>query len=117
MHVISKISIFLLTGPLIMLLGMSGKFDEQLFFEKTDKLYLSQLAHLRTQIIFLKTACRQQQSRETLKQYFIAARMSYKKAAILLEYFNPYETKFLNLTCRALNRKRPIILLNRPASR
>src|SRR6185436_12519038 len=40
--------------------------------------------------------CLQKAPRKILRQQFIACRLTYKRLAVLSEYFNIYETKFLN---------------------
>src|SRR4051794_16523092 len=61
-----------------------------------DKYYSAQLQALKQKLQELKQACNQKQSLTVLQQQFKNARLSYKKVAVLTEYFNVYETKYLN---------------------
>ncbi len=61
-----------------------------------DKYYSAQLQALKQKLQVLKQACNQKQSLTVLQQQFKNARLSYKQVAVLTEYFNVYETKYLN---------------------
>ncbi len=58
--------------------------------------YLEQLGSLENDLYDLEKNILQKSSRSSLQQIFLQARVSYKKVAILTEYFNAYETKMLN---------------------
>jgi cytochrome c peroxidase len=61
-----------------------------------DTYYEAQLKTLKQKLQALKQSCNQKKSLAILQQQFKHARLSYKKIAILTEYFNVYETKYLN---------------------
>ena len=66
------------------------------FNEKTDQLFQNQLQDLKKQLISFKSLSGKKGPSKSLQQQFIQSRTAYKKLAVLSEYFNPYETKFLN---------------------
>ena len=95
MNTLSKISILLFLCPLIVFFSYT-KPGEIAFYEKANTLLNSRLSDLKKNILAIKTACKKKQPATVLKPIFYAARGSYKKAAVLTEYFNSYETKTLN---------------------
>ena len=64
--------------------------------KKTDDYFKRELASLTGKINEFNRYCRQGASFKILRQQFISCRLAYKKLAVLSEYFNIYETKFLN---------------------
>ncbi len=64
--------------------------------EKVDQYYLQQLQVLKQKLQTLQKSCKNKSSVQMLQQQFKEARLVYKKVAVLTEYFNVYETKFLN---------------------
>lgn len=64
--------------------------------EKTDKYFLTEIRSTTEKLVSLKSSCQKKVSLKTLRQQFMASRYAYKKLAVLSEYFNIYETKFLN---------------------
>jgi len=64
--------------------------------EKIDKLFSQQLDELATKISDIEKACDQKSRQRTLKKKFLDTRLSYKKAAVLIDYFHPFETRLLN---------------------
>jgi cytochrome c peroxidase len=72
------------------------KFNPVSFNERVDKYYQHQLTALEEKIISFRIATRKKASVETLKTQFRNARLIYKKVAVITEYFNIYQTKFLN---------------------
>lgn len=95
MNTLSKISILLFLAPVLIFLSYT-KPGETAFNERADSQFTSGLAGLKKTIIAIKTACGRKQPLSVIKECFFLARTSYKKNAVLLEYFNPYEVKFLN---------------------
>jgi len=95
MNTLSKISILLFLCPLIVFFSYT-KPGEIAFNEKANSLLNSRLSDLKKNILAIKTACKKKQPATVLKPIFYSARSSYKKAAVFIEYFNPYETKILN---------------------
>jgi len=71
----------------------SGSFSIR---EKTDRYYQKEIQAVRKKITLLKNSCGQKSSLNLLRLQFISCRLEYKKLAVLSEYFNIYETKFLN---------------------
>jgi cytochrome c peroxidase len=61
-----------------------------------DQYYEEHLQALQQKLQVLKQSCKQKQPLAILQQQFKNARLSYKKVAVLAEYFNVYETKYLN---------------------
>jgi cytochrome c peroxidase len=66
------------------------------FNEKVDDYFKSGINDLSAKLNKLKSSSHQTTSLNVLKQQFVECRLSYKKLAILSEYFNIYETRFIN---------------------
>lgn len=64
--------------------------------EKTDRYYQKEIKSVKEKLSIFGKFCKQKVSLKILRQQFIACRLSYKRLAVLSEYFNIYETKFLN---------------------
>ncbi len=64
--------------------------------QKLDQYYLQQLQVLKQKLKALQQSCQNKNSLQVLQKQFKNARLSYKEIAILTEYFNVYETKYLN---------------------
>ena len=64
--------------------------------KKTDHYFQSELRLLKEKLNEFNRHCLQKAPRKILRQKFIACRLTYKRLAVLSEYFNVYETKFLN---------------------
>jgi cytochrome c peroxidase len=64
--------------------------------EKTDKYFQKQLLLVKEKLNSFRLQCKQKASLKILQQQFVTTRLVYKKLAVLSEYFNVYETKFLN---------------------
>jgi len=64
--------------------------------DKLDAWYLQQLKKLKQQVYALQQIPAGPKSIVACQQQFKQARLTYKKAAIFIEYFNPYEAKYLN---------------------
>jgi cytochrome c peroxidase len=64
--------------------------------QKVDFMYLQQLKQLKLQMADLEKACKERKSPTLLQDRFKAARLSYKKLAIILGTFNIREDKLLN---------------------
>ena len=58
--------------------------------------YLKQIETLKTAIDSFRTGVDQNQSNQDLQKQFSICRISYKKLAVLTDYFNQYETRLLN---------------------
>ncbi len=63
---------------------------------KIDSYYTKALAEFEKEIFALKQLCSTKSTISELKKQFIKTRLSYKKLALFTEFFNPYETKYLN---------------------
>lgn len=61
-----------------------------------DKFYLQQLELLNQKVAGLKKSCLLKSPVKVLKERFKEARLAYKRMAVLTEYFNIYETKYVN---------------------
>ena len=70
--------------------------DDISIAKKTDDYFQRELQALKGKLNDFNRYCRQGASVTILRQQFISCRLSYKKLAVLSEYFNIYETKFLN---------------------
>lgn len=70
--------------------------------EKTDKYFGREIQKVKNKLHALQKLCTDKAPLKSLRQQFISCRLAYKKLAVLSEYFNIYETKFLNGS--ALNR-------------
>ena len=66
------------------------------FNEKVDDYFKEQVNDLAGKLNLLKNSIGAATPLNTLKQQFVSCRLSYKKLAVLTEYFNIYETKFIN---------------------
>jgi cytochrome c peroxidase len=75
-----------------LLLAFQGNRNEN----KVDELYINQLDQLRQSLFAIKNSCLRQSSPIILKKEFLASRLIYKKVSVLIEYFNIYESKYLN---------------------
>ncbi len=64
--------------------------------EKIDQLFGRQLDELTSKISDIENACDQKLKPRILKKKFLSTRLSYKKAAVLIDYFHPLETRLLN---------------------
>jgi len=64
--------------------------------KKTDQYFQTELRLLNGKLNEFNRYCRQGATRMILRQQFVVCRLAYKRLAILSEYFNAYETKFLN---------------------
>ena len=64
--------------------------------EKANKHFKNELKNVAGKLDRFSNSCKQKSSLRVLQQQFISCRITYKKLAVLSEYFNIYETKFLN---------------------
>jgi len=64
--------------------------------KKTDQYFQTELRLLKGRLNELNRSCKQGATRKILRQQFVMCRLAYKRLAVLSEYFNVYETKFLN---------------------
>jgi cytochrome c peroxidase len=70
--------------------------ERRSFSSDVDKHYQQQLETCKEKLNFFRDACRKRSARSTLTTQFYAARLAYKKLAVITEYFNRYETFSLN---------------------
>ncbi len=66
------------------------------FADQTDEFFTHQLESVKKELTILKKINQDKTEAAALRQQFINCRKSYKQLAVLSEYFNNYETKFLN---------------------
>ena len=64
--------------------------------ENIKKLYLSELAVFKKKILVLKNNIAARSSVKILQASFRNVRLAYKKTAIIIEFYNPYEAKSIN---------------------
>ena len=64
--------------------------------DQLDAWYLQQLKKLKQEVYHLQQTYSGKKSLAACQQQFNQARLTYKKAAIFIEYFNPYEARYLN---------------------
>ena len=64
--------------------------------KKTDNYFKKELQYLKGKINDFNRHCTERSSLKIMRQQFTACRITYKKLAVLSEYFNIYESKFLN---------------------
>ena len=64
--------------------------------QKIDEYYIKQLQVVKRTLQDLRQSARMKRPVPELKKLFKEARLAYKKVAILIEYFNVYEAKYLN---------------------
>ena len=88
--------IIFLPVALVILLLLSGHLLPVTRNEKIDQYYLQQLQTLKQKLQALQQSCKKKSSVQVLQQQFKEARLAYKKLAVLTDYFNVYETKYLN---------------------
>lgn len=86
------ITIFLLGTAL----SSSSIFPEKKPAEKVKDIYVSALNTIQTEVKKLKAACENKKPVKEIQQSFYHCRLIYKKISFLIEFFNPYETRFLN---------------------
>ena len=84
-------SIDVLDCKLSSILGSSPNKDTPV-----DKLFQQQLNYLLKDIAAFKELCKKKASILSIKNSFKATRLTYKKAAVLIEYFYPYERRLIN---------------------
>jgi cytochrome c peroxidase len=61
-----------------------------------DNFYSKLIAEVKKSVTQMEVAGKRKASLTLLKKQFLATRISYKKLAVLTEYFNAYETRLLN---------------------
>ena len=66
------------------------------FSSQVDEYFGQQLESVKKELSILKKLNEEKAAATTLRQQFITCRKFYKQLAVLSEYFNIYETKFLN---------------------
>jgi cytochrome c peroxidase len=88
--------ILFLPVALVVLLMLSGHLLPVSNNEKVDYYYIQQLQVLKQKLQTLQQSCINKSSVQVLQQQFKEARLAYKKLAVLTEYFNVYESKYLN---------------------
>ncbi len=64
--------------------------------KEVDKYYTKALIEVRNRLFVFKTGCDKKQSISVLKKDFLQARLSYKKLAVLSEYYYLNESRLLN---------------------
>jgi cytochrome c peroxidase len=69
---------------------------------EVKSLYLTQIKNLEKNIQYFKNGISQKQPRKDLQKQFKICRLSYKKLAVLTDYFNQFET--ISLNSPAINR-------------
>ena len=66
------------------------------FHQQTDKLFAEQLQHVKSTLEALRNAAVEKNNPGTLQRKFTEARASFKRMAVLTNYFNPYQIRSLN---------------------
>jgi cytochrome c peroxidase len=69
---------------------------EETFNEKIDACFLQQLDSVKIKLTLLKKSVTLKKNQAVMQQEFLQCRIAYKKFAVLADYFNPYESKWLN---------------------
>ena len=64
--------------------------------EKVKDIYVAALTTLQKEVKKTKAACEKRKAVKEIQQSFYQCRLAYKKISFLIEFFNPYETRFLN---------------------
>lgn len=64
--------------------------------EQVDNYYQVQIKLLRKELVNFEHSSHSNKSRKILQHSFSSSRLAYKKMALITEYFNVYESKFLN---------------------
>ncbi len=80
-------------GSMLILSGYEPRSDQQ---EIVDEYYLVKLERLQEKLKSLQQSCKNKHPQSLLQEQFKEARIAYKEAAIFIEYFNVYESKYLN---------------------
>lgn len=99
-----RIKIVKLTGKLTLLYAsfiicaaaVFKQKTDQGFREKVNQLLANQLKEVKSTILSLQNAGSEKADREILKRNFSLARVAYKKMAVLTDYFNPFQGRYLN---------------------
>lgn len=66
------------------------------FQQQTDRLFSQQLQHVKSTLEALRNAALEKSDQATIQRKFTEARASFKRMAVLTNYFNPYQIKSLN---------------------
>lgn len=90
-----KILIILFCSGIILSLQFTKNKNESVA-DNVEKYYVSCLNNLKKQINSFKNLNQKKLGLQSLQQQFLSARLSYKKLAVLTDYFNVSETKLLN---------------------
>lgn len=64
--------------------------------EKTDRYFIGEIETVKNKLLVLQKLCANKAPLKSLRLQFMSSRLAYKKLAVLSEYFNIYESKFLN---------------------
>ena len=89
-----KILFLLVTGAVILSLQFTNYSSTP--GKNIEKYYLTQLSIFEKKLVSFEKNLALKAPRKSLQQSFFQIRVAYKKIAILTEYYNIYETKFLN---------------------
>lgn len=65
-------------------------------FNKIDAYFLSHTKKLKNELSAFQWLCHKKTAPADIKKQFLQTRIAYKQLAVLTDFFNPYETKFLN---------------------
>ena len=90
---------FLRGGLIILLMSVGMAYLEpgsSSIQENVDRYYKEQITAVNRELNNLKKSNHQGAPVKELRHNFISARLAYKKLAVLSEYFNVYDSKFLN---------------------
>lgn len=90
-----KITVVIAVFIIIICTAHFDRIDKTLS-EKVDRYYMGQIHSVKEKLTKFSNLCNERSSLKTLQQQFVLCRLAYKKLAVLSEYFNGYETKFLN---------------------
>ena len=80
----------------IIIVGAARFPASRTFSDQTDEFFAQQLESAIKELTGFKKLNEEKAEAAALRQQFINCRMAYKQLAVLSEYFNIYETKFLN---------------------
>jgi cytochrome c peroxidase len=98
LHRPPKFIITIFLASLLVFLAASNVVDKR--NARIEAYYLDNLNNLKNELITFKSLCSAKTSVVQLKEEFRRSRSLFKRLSVLTDYFNPYETQFLNGAAR-----------------
>ncbi len=90
-------TLLVLSITAVCIIGLQSGFAPELPGKKIEKYYLAQLKIFENQLLDFDKQLQAKTNVSNLRQRFLALRLSYKKIAVLTEYYSLYESKLVNM--------------------